>query len=65
MIDNGDKSDRLLSVVEAAAWLGVSKRMMSTITSPAGDLSAVRVGRRVLYRPSTLRAWAADREGAP
>ena len=66
------RSERLLSEDEAIAYLalsardaaralGICRRTLHTLTQE-GDLPVVRVGRRLLYRPESLRAWLAARE---
>ena len=47
----------LLSRADAAAALGVSERMLDTLTAPHGPLKPVRVGRRVLFSPAMLQRW--------
>lgn len=49
--------DRLRTVREAAAWLGVSTRTLYTLTS-TGAVRSVRLGRSVRYDPADLRAAA-------
>ena len=62
-IEPEDARRVLLSALEAADALGVSERLLRDLTAPRGDLPAVRLGRRVMYRRETLERWAADREG--
>ncbi len=47
----------LLSRADAAAALGVSERMLDTLTAPHGPLKPVRAGRRVLFAPAVLQRW--------
>lgn len=50
-------SDRLtLSRDEAARMVGISVRLLQRAIS-SGDVSVVRLGRRVLLRPTDVRAW--------
>lgn len=49
--------DRLRTMREAAAWLGVSTRTLYTLTT-AGAVRSVRLGRSVRYDPADLRAAA-------
>lgn len=51
----------LLSRERAAAWLGVNPRTLDRLTA-RGDLAAVRIGRRPLYRLETLDAYARSAE---
>ena len=60
-----DPSRVLLDARETADALGVSERMLRKLTVPHGDLPAVRLGRLVRYRLSTLRAWAELHEQSP
>jgi excisionase family DNA binding protein len=55
--------DRLLTCTEAADNLRISTRTLWALTN-RGDLLAVRIGRRCLYRPETLRHYAERVEGA-
>lgn len=50
------KERTLLSAKETAAMLGVSQRTLYNLTR-AGKLPAVRIGRRVLYRPADVEAY--------
>jgi excisionase family DNA binding protein len=49
---------------QAAALLGVSERTLWGLTAPRGDLPAVRLGSRVLYRVCDLEAYLAKRAQA-
>ena len=51
---------------EAAKALGISERMLWSLTAPRGTVPAVRIGTCVLYPVSGLQAWL-DRQahGAP
>lgn len=51
----------LVGVREAAAMLGISPRMVHELVR-TGELPSVRIGARRLFRPETLKAWAAERE---
>ena len=64
----GDKL--LLNAPEAARRLSISTRKLWSLTA-SGDLPHVRIGRRVLYRPSSLdkyldviERWQQDGSGA-
>ena len=47
----------LLSVREAAYQLGVSPRHLFSLTAPRGPIPAIRLGKRVMYRPQDLEAF--------
>ncbi len=51
---------------EAAKALGISERMLWSLTAPRGTVPAVRIGTCVLYPVTGLQAWL-DRQaqGAP
>jgi len=49
-------AQRLLTVVEAAEYLTVSRRYLANLTA-AGDIPAVRMGRAVRYDIADLDAW--------
>ena len=51
---------------EAAKALGISERMLWSLTAPRGTIPAVRIGTCVLYPVAGLQAWL-DRQaqGAP
>lgn len=51
---------------EAAKALGISERMLWSLTAPRGEIPAVRIGTCVLYPVAGLQAWL-DRQaqGAP
>ncbi len=42
---------------EAAKALGISERMLWSLTAPRGTISAVRIGTCVLYPVTGLQAW--------
>ncbi len=42
---------------EAAKALGISERMLWSLTTPRGTIQSVRVGSCVLYPVTGLRAW--------
>ncbi|QDU25887.1 Helix-turn-helix domain protein [Anatilimnocola aggregata] len=55
-------NDRLLLDARATARrLSISSRTLWTLTN-SGQIPFVRVGRRVLYSPTALQAWIAQRE---
>ena len=47
----------LLSVVETARALNLSRKKLWEITAPRGDLPCIRIGTRVLYVPADIAAW--------
>ncbi len=47
----------LISSREAAYRLGVSLRHLWSLTAPRGPIPAIKLGRRVLYRPQDLAAF--------
>jgi len=47
----------LLSVVETARALNVSRKKLWEITAPRGDLPCIKIGTRVLYSPADIMAW--------
>lgn len=51
-----------LTAYEAARSLGICRRTLHTLTQ-SGQIRCLRVGRRLLYRPETLRAWLEAQEG--
>ncbi len=51
-------NDALLSVEQAASWLGVGKRTLTRLLS-AGEVAFVKVGKRTLVEPRALRAYVA------
>ena len=53
----------LLDRREAAEALGISMRLLDTLTDPQGPLKPVRIGRRVLFSPGELQRWI-DAESA-
>ncbi len=42
---------------EAAKALGISERMLWSLTAPRGTIPAVRIGTCVLYPVTGLQAW--------
>ncbi|MFN3152117.1 helix-turn-helix domain-containing protein [Bremerella sp.] len=50
----------LISAAEAAELLSISPRTLWTLTQ-SGEISTVRIGRRVMYSPSVLRRWVRER----
>jgi len=52
-----------LTTKGAAAWLGISPTALRRLEA-AGQLPAVRIGRRVIFRRDTLDRFRADRERA-
>lgn len=51
----------LVSAAAAAELLGVSARTLWSLTH-AGDMPFVRMGRRIMYSPESLRSWIAAQE---
>ena len=51
--------DHLLDVAAAAQWLGVSRATMFRLLRTDTRLLHVKVGKRTLFRPDDLRAYAA------
>jgi excisionase family DNA binding protein len=56
-----DRDTGLLNRVQAARWLGIHPRTLDRLRD-RGELPAVKIGRRSLYRLETLRAYARSRE---
>lgn len=50
----------LVSAPEAARLLGISPRLLWTLTRD-GDVPSIHIGRRVLYSPDALRGWIAEK----
>jgi predicted DNA-binding transcriptional regulator AlpA len=48
----------LISVAQAAKTLGISPRSLWTQTR-SGIIPSIRLGRRVMYSPSSLQDWVA------
>ena len=51
-------SDKLLTVKDAATWLGVSEKTIWNYSAPRGPLPVVRIGSRTLIDPVDLRTFA-------
>lgn len=51
----------LIGVTATAQSLGISERALWTLTKN-GEIPHVRLGRRVMYRPESLREWLSARE---
>lgn len=51
----------LMGVSVTARSLGISERALWALTN-SGDIPHVRIGRRVMYRPESLRQWLSARE---
>jgi len=51
----------LLTKAEAAGWLKISTRQVDNYLA-SGDLPAVRLGRSVRFRPSSLKSFSEARE---
>ena len=47
---------------EAAKALGISERLLWSLTAPRGSIPAVRIGTCVVYPVAGLQAWL-DRQG--
>jgi excisionase family DNA binding protein len=54
---NHSKPRLLITAREAAEALGISPRTLWALTAPRGSLAAVRIGRRVFYRPQDLEQF--------
>jgi hypothetical protein len=52
----------LLDKVEAARVLSLGVSKLDRLTAPRGPIKARRVGKRVLYRPADLEAFANQSE---
>jgi predicted DNA-binding transcriptional regulator AlpA len=52
---------RKLSTLEAAALLGVSKAFLDKLRIYGGGPVFLKIGRRVLYDPRDVEAWASAR----
>ena len=53
---------------EAARALGISTRLLWSLSSPRGPIPCKRIGGRgscVLYRPADLDAWLRQQESQP
>lgn len=55
----------LMSAPDAARLLSISERTLWGLTHPRGPIRAVRLDGRVLYSPTALSAFVADREANP
>lgn len=55
----------LMPAPDAARLLSISERTLWGLTIPRGPIRAVRLDGRVLYSPSSLAAFVADREANP
>lgn len=51
----------LIDIHGAAKLLSVCSRTIQTLAAERG-LPSVRIGRRLLFRPESLRQWAAEQE---
>ncbi|MBW8072892.1 MAG: helix-turn-helix domain-containing protein [Ferrovum sp.] len=47
----------LLSVSEAAKFLGISGRMMYTLAAPEGPIMCFRIGRRILFNQGDIQEY--------
>ena len=64
MQKNDERSEPLaVNAKEAAALLGVSQRLLWSLTN-AGQVPHVRLGRRVLYPVDELRKWLSEQASA-
>jgi predicted site-specific integrase-resolvase len=59
-----DTAPLLVNAKEAARLLGISARLLWTLTN-RGEVPCVRLGGAVRYRPETLQRIVARREGKP
>ena len=55
--DGGEGERWLMSVESAAVYLGISPRNLWGLTREK-SIPHLKIGRRVLYAPEELRAWA-------
>ncbi|MCH7792474.1 MAG: helix-turn-helix domain-containing protein [Planctomycetes bacterium] len=53
--------NRLLSIREAAEFLGISDRLLWTLADNR-EVPSLRIGRRRLFRRAALIRWIAERE---
>ena len=53
--------NRLLSIREAAEFLGISERLLWTLADNR-EVPSLRIGRRRLFRRAALIRWIAERE---
>lgn len=58
--DSAVREPLLVNAGQASAMLGVSKRLLWTLTN-ASQIPHVRIGRRVAYPVADLKAWVAAR----
>ena len=58
-----DATGRLLDKRSAAKVLGICERTLFGLTQPRGPIPAVRIGARVLYELSDLKAFVASSKG--
>lgn len=59
-----ESQKKTLSRREVSKQTGLSERTIQNLTAPNGPLPCVRIGRRVLYRPSDLEAFLQARSTA-
>ena len=62
--EHGKQPSRLMSVPEAAAYMGISQSWLQKTRVHGGGPVATVIGRRVLYELADLRAWLATRKQA-
>jgi len=48
---------KLLKVRQVAEWLGLSEKMLWTITVPRGKLRCVRIKKSLRYNPEDVKAY--------
>jgi predicted DNA-binding transcriptional regulator AlpA len=53
----------LLNAKEAAAALGISERLLWSMSTPRGPITAVKIGRSVRYPVDALRTFIESRTG--
>lgn len=53
----------LLTVKEAAAALGISERLLWSMSAPRGPIPAVKIGRSVRYPLEALKAFVEAQKG--
>ncbi|MGE0800956.1 MAG: helix-turn-helix domain-containing protein [Lautropia sp.] len=55
----------LINALEAAARLGISKRMLYELAAPNGPLPCVRIGRAVRFDPRDIEEFVGKRRSEP
>ena len=55
-------SDEIMTVSETAKWLRCGRRNIYRMARE-GKLPAIRIGKFILFRRATIKAWLDEREG--